>query len=145
MAEIWPDEGLDQILAFFPRANLALPANSWIALFTSWTASTVGTNTDTRANYPEPAPSGGGAYARQTISSSSWGAQAAATGGRKSTAGQVTFATCTAAWGTVNGFTLANGLTTGSLYFACNFDDVTAVNIQSNDIIKVTPTLQVNQ
>lgn len=142
MAEIWPDEGLDQVLAFFPRSNLALPANSWIAVFTSWTASTVGTNTDTRANYTEPS---GGAYARQTISSASWGAATGATGGRKMTAGQVTFATATASWGTVNGFTLANALTTGSLYFAANFDDTTAVAIQSNDVIKITPTIQYNQ
>lgn len=143
MAEIWPDEGLDQVLAFFPRANLALPANSWLSLFTSYTASTVGTNTDTRANYTEPTL--GGLNVRQTISSSSWGAAAAATGGRKMTAGQVTYNTATGAVGTINGFTLLNAASTGSLYFAANFDDTTAVNIQSNDVIKVTPTVQYNQ
>ena len=141
MAEIWPDEGLDIVLAYFP-SNSPPPANTWLALFTSWTASTVGTNTDTRANYSEPAV---GAYARQTISSTSWGAAAAATGGRKRTAGQVTFATATGAIGTINGFTLATAATTGSIYFAANFDDVTAVNLQSNDVIKVTPTIQYNQ
>jgi len=142
MAEIWPDEGLDQVLSYFPRSGTSLPANTWIGLFTAFTASTVGTNTDTRASYTEP---GSGAYARQTISSASWGAQAAATGGRKSTAGQVTFPTATASWGTINGFFIANSLTVGSLYFAANFDDTTAVPIQSNDIIKVTPTVQYNQ
>ena len=40
MAEIWPDEGLDIVLAYFP-SNVALPANTWLALFMSWTASTV--------------------------------------------------------------------------------------------------------
>jgi len=141
MAEIWPDEGLDIALGYFPK-NGTLPANTWIALFTTFTASTVGTNTSTRGDYTEPA---GGAYARQTISSASWGAQAAATAGRKTTAGQVTFPTATAAWNTINGFWIANSITTGSVYFAANFDDVTAVNIQSNDVIKVTPTIQYNQ
>src|ERR1044072_4104691 len=101
MAEIWPDEGLDQVLAFFPRANLALPANSWIAVFTSWSASTVGTNTDTRANYPEPS---GGAYARQTISSSSWGSATGATGGREMNASQGTLPPTTAGWGAIESF-----------------------------------------
>ena len=65
--------------------------------------------------------------------------------GRKTTAGQVTYPTATAAWNTVNGFWIANSVTTGSVYFAANFDDVTAVNIQSGDVIKVTPTIQYNQ
>jgi hypothetical protein len=141
MAEIFPDEGLDQVLGFFPK-NGTLPANTWIGLFTTFTASTVGTNADTRASYTEPS---GGAYARQTISSASWGSQSAETGGRSVTASQVTFPTATAAWGTVNGFVLANSLSTGSLYFACNFDDTTAVNIQSNDVIKITPKFRANQ
>ena len=140
--EIWPDEGLDQVLALFPRTGGTIPANTWMALFTAFTANTVGTNTDTRASYTEPS---GSAYARQTISSAAWGAASAATGGRKSTASQVTFATATGSWGTINGFTLANALTVGSLYFAANFDDTTAVAIASNDVIKVTPTVQYNQ
>lgn len=141
MAEIWPDEGLDQVLGYFPK-NGTLPANTWMGLFTAFTASTVGTNTDTRASYTEPS---GNAYARQTISSASWGAQAAATGGRKTAGAQVTFATATGSWGTVNGFFIANSLTVGSLYFAANFDDTTAVAIASGDVIKVTPTVQYNQ
>ena len=84
--------------------------------------------------------------AGQTISSASWGAQAAGTAGRKTAAGQVTFTTATTGgWGTINGFTLGNALTVGSIYFAANFDDTTAVAIASSDIIKVTPTIQYNQ
>lgn len=143
MAEIWADEGLDMLLSYFPRSGTAQPANTWIALFTAFTASTVGTNTNVLASYTEPGA--GVNYARQTISSASWGAQAAATSGRKSTAGQVTFGTASGSWGTVNGFTICNSLTVGSGYFAANFDDVTAVPIQSNDVIKVTPTIQYNQ
>lgn len=142
MAEIWPDEGLDIVLGYFPR-NGTLPANTWLAVFTAFTASTVGTNTDGRAQYTEPGA--GVNYARQTISSASWGAQAAATAGRKTTAAQVTFGTASGSWGTLNGFTLCNSLTVGSVYFAANFDDTTAVAIQSNDVIKITPTVQYNQ
>ena len=143
MPEIWPDEGLDQVLALFPRTGGTIPANTWIGVFTAYTANTVGTNTDTRASYTEPGA--GVNYARQTISSASWGAAAGATGGRKSTAGQVTFGTASGSWGTLNGFFIANSLTVGSLYFAANFDDTTAVPIQSNDVIKITPTVQYNQ
>lgn len=144
MAEIWPDEGLDAVLNYFPTNNSTIPANTWIALFTAFTASTVGATNNPIASYTEPS---GGAYARQTISSASWG-DAAATSpvadGRKSTAAQVTFPTATASWGTINGFTLAGALTTGFAYFAANFDDTTAVPITSNDVIKVTPTIQYN-
>jgi len=142
MPEIWPDEGLDLALAYFPRSGTALPANTWMALFTAFTANTVGTNTGTMGAYTEPS---GGNYARQTISSASWGAQAAATSGRKSACSQITFGTASASWGTVNGFTITNSLSGGSCYFAANFDDTTAVPIQSNDVIKVTPTIQYNQ
>lgn len=141
--EIWPDEGLDLVLAIFPRTGGAIPANTWIGLFTAFTANTVGTNTDTRANWTEPGA--GVNYARQTISSASWGAIAGATGGRKTTAGQVTFGTASGSWGTLNGFTILNSLTVGSIYFGANFDDTTAVPIQSNDVIKVTPTITYGQ
>jgi len=144
MAEIWPDEGLTAALNYFPTNNSALPANTWLALFTAFTASTVGNTDSTIASYTEPS---GGAYARQTISSVSW-ADASATSpvgdGKKSVCSQITFATATASWGTINGFTLAGALTTGFAYFAANFDDTTAVPITSNDVIKITPAIQYN-
>ena len=142
MAEIWPDEGLDQLLGMFPKSG-SLPANTWMGLFTAFTQSTVGTNNQTRASYTEPGA--GVNYARQTISSASWGSAAGVTGGRKSTASQVTFSTASGSWGTVNGFFVANSLTSGSLYFAANFDDVTAVAISSGDVIKVTPYVTYGQ
>jgi len=144
MPEIWPDEGLDLALSYFPKSGTAQPANTWMALFTAFTANTVGTNTGTMGAYTEPSTTATG-YARQTISSASWGALTAATSGRKVTAGQVTFTTASASWGTINGFTVTNSLSGGSCYFAANFDDTTAVPIQSNDVIKVTPTIQYNQ
>ncbi len=142
MAEIWPDEGLDIVLEIFPRGGANL-TSTFLCLFTAFTASTVGTASQAADAYTEPS---GGSYARQTIVSGSWGAIAAGTGGRKTTASQITFPTATAAWGTVNGFWLANQLsaTGDKAIMAANFDDVTAVVVNTNDIIKVTPTAQAN-
>lgn len=142
MAEIWPDEGLDIVLEIFPRGGANL-TNTFLCLFTNFSASTVGTAGQTVDSYSEPS---GGSYARQTINSASWGAIAAGSGGRKTTASQVTFPTATAVWGTVNGFFLANQASTSGdkALFAANFDDTTAVTINTNDIIKVTPTAQYN-
>ena len=86
--------------------------------------------------------SAAGAYTRQTIASGSWGTVGTTQSGRGSAAAQVTFATATAVWGTVNGFIVTNSLTTnaGVVYFGANFDDTTAVAINTGDIIKVTPS-----
>ena len=144
MAEIWPDEGLNLVLNIFPRGGTNL-TTTYLALFTAFTASTVGSDTSTADSYTEP---GSGAYARQSIAAASWGAiaDAAANAGRMTTAAQVTFPTATGSWGTVNGFWLANQLsaTADTAIFAANFDDTTAVAIQTNDVIKVTPTIQYN-
>lgn len=139
MAEIFPDEGLDLILGIFPKGGSS-PANSFLALFTAYTASTVGSTASVANSYTQPS---GGSYAKQTIASGSWGAVGAATTGRQTTAAQVTFPTATAAWGTVNGFWLADILsdTGDKAYFAANFDDATGVAVNTNDIIKVTPTV----
>ena len=142
MAEIWPDEGLDIVLEIFPRGGTNL-TSTFLTLFTAHTASTVGTAGQAADAYTEPS---GGAFARQTIVAASWGAIAAGSGGRKTTASQITFPTATAVWGTINGFWLANQLsaTADKAIFAANFDDTTAVTINTNDIIKVTPTAQYN-
>lgn len=142
MAEIWPDEGLDIVLNIFPKGGTNL-STTYLSLFTSDTASTVGTAAQGADHYTEP---GSGAYARQSIAAASWGAIAAGTGGRKTTAAQVTFPTATGAWGTVNGFWLANQLSaTGDVaLFAANFDDTTAIAPQTGDVVKVTPTIQYN-
>lgn len=135
-AEIFPDEGLDMIFAVVPKNGTA-PANTWLALFTAYSASTVGSNVAHAASLSEPS---GGAYARQTIAAASWGTVGATQSGRGTGAAQVTFATATAVWGTVNGFAIMSSLQTGAIWNMCNFDDVTAVAINTNDVIKVTPT-----
>jgi hypothetical protein len=144
MAEIYPDEGLDIILEIFPRNGTNL-ATTYLSLFTTFTASTVGASTSVANDYTEP---DFGSYARQSIAAASWGAIAAGTGGRKTTAAQVTFPTATTPNSTLptNGFWLANQLsaTGDKCIFAANFDDTTAVQINIADIIKVTPTQQFN-
>lgn len=143
MAEIFPDEGLDLILEIFPRGGANL-TNTYLSLFTAFTASTVGSNTQNADTYTEP---DFGSFARQAIAAASWGAIGAGTGGRKTTAAQVTFPTATSnASATVKGFWLANQLSAAGdkCIFAANFDDTTAVQINQNDVIKVTPTMQSN-
>jgi len=139
MAEIFPNEGLDLIYGGFPKGGTG-PANTWLGLFTAFTASTVGTSAAVIASWTEVASAG--AYARQTISSASWGTVGTTQSGRGSAAAQVTFSTATAVWGTVNGFIIANSATqgAGAVWFGANFDDVTAVVINTNDVIKVTPS-----
>ena len=91
MAEIFPDEGLDIILEIFPRGGTNL-TTTYLCLFDSFTASTVGTAANGADSYTEP---DFGSYARQSVLNTAWGAIAAGTGGRKTTATQVTFPTAT--------------------------------------------------
>jgi hypothetical protein len=139
VAEIFPNEGLDLIYGGWPKGATG-PANTWLALFTSWSATTVSGSAGTVASMTEVASAG--AYVRQTISSASWGTVGTTQSGRGSGAAQVTFATATAVWGTVNGFFIASSATqgAGTIYYEANFDDTTAVVVNTNDVIKVTPS-----
>jgi len=69
VAEIFPNEGLDLIYAVAPQGGTG-PANTWLGLFTAYTASTVGSSAAVIASWTEVS---GGAYTRMTISSASWG------------------------------------------------------------------------
>lgn len=146
MAEIFPDEGLNLVLGQFPKNDTRITVIS-LCLFTSQTASTVITAGQTIANITETVYT---SYARQSLATATWGAQAAGTGGRNSTYPQVTFPTVGATGATINGFFLgwdvgAGGVTTPTKCIAqANFDDVTAVTLATGDIIKVTPTMQYN-
>lgn len=141
MAEIFPDEGLDLILNIFPKGgtNLGI-AGQYLGLWTAFTASTVGSSGQTRSSYTEATFTN---YAR--VAMSSWGSPAAGTGGRKVVGNQVTFPTAGATPGSaINGFGLYDASTLGTLIFAANFDDTTAVTMGNGDVIKVTPTCQFN-
>lgn len=145
MAEIFPDEGLDLILGYIPKGT-APPTTLYIGLFTSQTATTVPASTAVLATATGVTEATGTGYARQSIAAASWGAQTAATSGRKTTAGQVTFpAVGAGGWGTINGFFIADSATAGKAFFYCNFDDGQSIVTSPNDVIKVTPTWQANQ
>jgi hypothetical protein len=146
MAEIFPDEGLDIVLGQFPKNDTRITVLS-LCLFTSQTASTVITSSQTVANITETVYT---SYARQSLATATWGAQAAGTGGRKTTYSQITFPTVGATGAVINGFFLgwdtgAGGTTTPTKCVAqANFDDTTAVTLATGDVIKVTPTVQFN-
>jgi hypothetical protein len=138
MAQMCPDEGLDFILGQFPfnTAKYTSPLN--LALFTSQTASTVITHAQTIANITETTYT---SYARQSLAAATWGAAAERPTnlGRQQTYPQVTFPTVGASGATINGFYITNNGHTIAIG-AANFDDVTAVVLLTNDVIKVTPT-----
>ena len=138
MAQMCPDEGLDFILGQFPfnTAKYTSPLN--LALFTSQTASTVITHAQAFANITETVYT---SYARQSLAAATWGAAAErpTNVGRQMTYPQVTFPTVGATGATINGFYITNNGHTICIGQA-NFDDVTAVVLATNDVIKVTPT-----
>lgn len=149
MAELFPDEGLDMILAIVPM-NGTNAANTYLGLFTGLTQTTVPAAAAALATY------GGAAfgeaaftsYARQTVAAAAWGTVGAKTmwsqTGRGSTASQASFPAAGAAYATqINGFFLANASAHGSekAYFYSNFDDSTGIaSLALGDIVKVTPT-----
>lgn len=147
MAEIFVDEGLDKILGIVPK-NGTNVSSLYIGLFTGLTGSTVPARTATGG----ASPSGwtevtGTSYARQQILAASWGSPSTNGNGRKISAGQVTFPTAGGAWTRADGFFLATNSASGAgdvlIYFA-NFDDTTSVTLATGDVIKVTPSWQLD-
>jgi hypothetical protein len=142
MAAIFPDTGLDIVLGQFPKDATRL-TTTYLGLFTSQTASTVITHAQTGTNVTETAYT---SYARQALATATWGAQAEyqTTLGRITTYPQVTFPTVGATGATINGFfILSTNAAPGAanLIAQANFDDVTAVVLATNDVIKVTPSV----
>jgi hypothetical protein len=140
MAYMLPDVGLDIVLGQFPKNATRLTSVD-LGLFSSHTASTVITHAQTGTSITESAWTN---YARQALATATWGAQAeySTTLGRMTTYPQVTFPTVGASGGTVNGFFLTTTGAPGAanIIGQANFDDVTAVVLATNDIIKVTPS-----
>lgn len=140
MAQMCPDEGLDLWLGQFPLATAKYTTPLQMGLFTSQTASTVITHAQTLANITESAYTN---YARQALAAATWGALAErpTNVGRQTTYPQVTYPTCGATGSTINGFHITNNGYTILFPGQANFDDVTAVVLALNDVIKVTPTI----
>lgn len=143
MAEIFPDEGLDLILGIVPLGGSNL-ANTYMGLFTSATASTTPLSTAVLSTYTgvTELTIGSNGYSRQTHAAGSWGAAGAGGGGRQVSGAQQTFTCSTSAWAAVNGFFMANVATHSgdkAIWYS-NFTDVTAVTLQVNDTLKITPS-----
>lgn len=138
MAQILPDEGLDIILGQFPLATAKYTTPLKLALFTSQTATTVITHTQTISNITETAFTN---YARQDLAAATWGsiAERPTNLGRQVTYPQITYPTVGASGATINGFYIGNNGFTNVIGQA-NFDDGLAVVLSTNDVIKVTPT-----
>lgn len=138
MAQIFPDEGLDVVLGQAP-ADATRLTNIYLCLFTSQTASTVITHAQTLANITETTYTN---YARQALVNSGWGAAAEIPTnlGRQRTFSQITFPTVGASGATINGAFLGDATPPVKAIAQANFDDVTAVVLLTNDVIKVTPS-----
>lgn len=140
-AQMMPDEGLDVFLGQFPKNDVRL-TSVYLCLFSSQTASTVITHAQTMFDITEAVFTN---YARQALATATWGALAERPTnlGRQTTYPQVTFPTVGATGDTINGFFVSDILsTTGDKCVGqANFDDVTAVVLNTNDVIKVTPTI----
>lgn len=140
MAQMCPDEGLDLWLGQFPKDTVKYTSPLNLCLFTSQTASTVITHAQTLTNVTETTYTN---YARQSLAAATWGALAERPTnlGRQTTYPQVTFPTVGATGATINGFHITNNGNTVLFPGQANFDDVTAVVLATNDVIKVTPTI----
>jgi hypothetical protein len=139
ITELFPNEGLDVIFGVIPKGGTT-PANTWLGLFTANTASAITvTSAAVIASWSEAT---GTNYARQTIAAASWGTVGTTQSGRGTASAQLTFTSAGTTWGTVNGFMICSGSgwQAGVVYFGANFDDVTAVAVNTGDIVKVTPT-----
>jgi hypothetical protein len=150
MAEILPDEGLDLILGQFPKNDTRITTVS-LCLFKSQSSTTVITGSQVVSAITETTYT---SYARQALATASWAAQGAtapSTDGRKTTYGsQISFPPCGATGDTVNGLfvgwdTGAGGVATPTKCVGqANFDDLSSVTLVTNDVLKVTPGIQIN-
>lgn len=138
-AQMLPDEGLDIFLGQFPKNDTRL-TSVYLCLFTSQTASTVITHAQTLSNITETTYTN---YARQALATATWGslAERSSNTGRQTTYPQVTFPTVGASGATINGFFIGEASTPTKCIGQANFDDTTAVVLNTNDVIKVTPTI----
>lgn len=142
MAELFPDEGIDEVLGVFPKGGVTFPT-LYLGLFTSQSATTVPGASAVLATQTGVTEASGTGYARTPIDANEWGAIASGGGGRQTTATEQTLPTVGAGgWGTINGYFLATAPSGGKAVFYCNFDDATPIVSGVNDVIKVTPTFR---
>ena len=160
---LWPQEGLDALMAVVPK-NGTNYSSLYLGLFTTSWSTIQGyglTNIAVTLNggtYPvTELASATGYTTRPTLSAASWGAQAAGTvtiGANTINVRQSTYPTVTitntsgSTWTGVNGIFVATSATVGSasptttvLWYA-PFSDGSTVTLANNDSIAITPVWQ---
>ncbi len=155
MADMFPDEGLDLILAVIPK-NGTPPANMYAGIFTSSNGTSSvpaasATIPSMGTGYAECATGEWTTYARQTQAATAWGSPAAKTiwsvsGRGVDASAQLSFPAPSVAYNPANpmqGFFLANGSTAGAgtAYYYSNWNDMAGIaSLGIGDVVKVTPT-----
>jgi len=142
MAEIIPNEGLDLMLAIFPKNGTNL-ATSYVGLITG-TLPTATAVLSTYTGVTEATTISN--YARQSHAAAGWGSVGARTIWSQSTRGvpgtQVTFPTPASAFATpITGFLVCDALAHGSekAIFYSDFVEGNIASLAIGDIVKVTP------
>jgi hypothetical protein len=140
MAEIFVNEGLDDMIAGLVKAGTQR-TTLYCGLFTSQTATTVPAATAVLSTATGVTEASFTNYARQSIASGAWGANAAGSpDGRQTTAGVVTFPAIGATvGGAINGCFLATASTAGIGWGYANFNEG-AITPQVGLVITVTLT-----
>ena len=124
-------------MRIFPK-NGTNTASTSCCLFTSQTASTVIAASGVLADITATTY---GSYVPIVLNAVTWGASSISAGlGVKTAYTQLTFATVTYGPSTINGFYIIDPSNTFCVAQA-NFDDATAVTVNTNDVIKVTPAI----
>ena len=143
--ETWVDEGIDYLMDMVFKETGTPPANLYLGLFSSQTASTVPARTATGGAVPVGwTEVTGTGYARIAVTSANWGAASTSGSSRKITSAQKTY-TAGGVWDAANGFFLATASASGVgdiiLAFA-NFDSGLARTLAiSGDQLKLTPSV----
>jgi hypothetical protein len=153
MADVYPDEGCDLILASFPKGATP-PATLYVGMFTSSGGPTSvpprnATLAALPAGFAEVSTAGWSTYARQPVTAASWSAPASGTlwgvSGRIVTGPQVSFPLPTGIYTPADpivGFLVADSLTGGKAVYYSNFADLTPiVTLAIGDSVRVTPQL----
>jgi|SRR5215831_7023165 len=157
MADLFPDEGLDALLAIVPKQGTT-PTQMFVGLYTASGGSSIPANNATLAGAganmqgcAEVSTTLWSTYLRITFPSGSWGAQAAST--VWSTSGRIVTGTAAAVFPAptsayspaqaIAGFFLSNAsfANSGFAYYYSNFSDNSLINsLAIGDVVKVTPT-----
>lgn len=140
MAEIFPDEGLNALLAIVPK-NGANLSQLFLGFFTSQTPSTVPAANAVLSTLTGVTEASGTNYSRTAIAAGAWGANSAGSpDGRRTTASATaTPAVGAGGWGTLNGFFLATAATVGTAIYYANFASGLGIPTSVGDVVTVTP------